>query len=208
MSLDIRPYRPELRDDLEALFAHEPSAAGCWCMWFIGSVKDFHAAGPGGNRRRFDALADGSPQPMGLLAYRDGQAVGWCAVGPKTRFARAAKTPTLRGAGPSGPNDWFVPCFFVRPDARRSGVTQALLAGAVALAQAHGAERVEGFPAAGSRPASSGDRQVGTEVVFARHGFEVADRPSAQRVVMRLHLGRPFPAPLGSFHRSVPDIKE
>jgi GNAT superfamily N-acetyltransferase len=191
MSLDIRPYRPELRDDLEVLWSHDATAAACWCMWFIDSVKAFHAAGADGNRRQFDALAAGSPQPMGLLAYRDGQAVGWCAVGPKARFARAVKTPTLRGAGPAGLNDWFVPCFYVRPDARRSGITQALLAEAVALAQAHGAVRVEGFPAAGARPATSGDRQVGTEAVFACQGFGVVSRPSAQRVVMRRDLRDP-----------------
>jgi GNAT superfamily N-acetyltransferase len=187
--LEIRPFRPELADDLAELFATDASANACWCMWFVTSVKDFHAAGPEGNRAGFEALARASDEPMGLLAYRGGRPVGWCAVGPKERFARAVRTPTLRGhAGAPGPT-WFVPCFFVRAEARRTGVTRQLLASAVAMAAEHGAELVEGFPAAGARPASGGDRQVGSEGVFAAQGFEPVHRPSAKRVVMRRVTG-------------------
>ncbi|HEY6133603.1 MAG TPA: GNAT family N-acetyltransferase, partial [Rubrivivax sp.] len=170
--LQIRPFAAALAQDLERLFATDPSAHACWCMWFIGSVKDFHLAGAQGNRAGFEALARQSSEPLGLLAYEDGEPVAWCAVGPKQRFARAVRTPTLKGhvAAVVEPT-WFVPCFFVRRDRRRAGITRAMLAHATALAATHGAGLVEGFPFASGRSHSGGDRQVGSEGVFAECGF-------------------------------------
>ena len=186
---EVRVFHSGLADDLAELLRSEPSANSCWCMWFIDSVKDFHSAGSDGNRARFEALARGSPEPMGLLAYSRGKVAAWCAVGPKQRFARAMRTPTLRGYDPPEKKTWFVPCFYVHPTHRRSGVTKLLLERAVLLAAEHGAELVAGFPASGGRPAPSGDRQVGSEGVFADLGFVAVHRPSGNRVVMQLTVG-------------------
>jgi GNAT superfamily N-acetyltransferase len=178
-----------MAEDLSKLFASDPSASGCWCMWFITSVKEYHAAGAAANRQKFEALALESKEPLGLVAYRQGQPIAWCAVGPKERFARAVRTPTLKAAS-AGPAEiaWFVPCFFVRSDHRRTGVTRALLKRAVELAFEHGAELIEGFPFSGNRPRASGDRQVGTEEVFASVGFAPVRRPSESRVVMQCRV--------------------
>jgi GNAT superfamily N-acetyltransferase len=184
--IEVRTFVPSMAEDLSQLFASDPSASGCWCMWFITSVKEYHAAGAAGNRQKFEALARTSEQPLGLVAYRNGQPIGWCAVGPKERYARAVRTPTLRAAAADlAENTWFVPCFFVRGDDRRTGVTRALLKRAVELAAEHGAKLIEGFPFSGNRPRASGDRQVGTEEVFARAGFSPVRRPSESRVVMQ-----------------------
>lgn len=183
---EVIPFHIGLSNDLAALLGSDASAARCWCMWFIDSVKSFHAAGADGNRAKFEALARSSAEPMGLLAYRDGKAVAWCAVGPMERYSRALRTPTLRDCACAEQPAWFVPCFFVHPEHRRSGVTQVLLEHAVSLAAQHGAKLVAGFPASGSRPAGSGDRQVGCESVFASQGFVAVHRPSDKRVVMQL----------------------
>jgi GNAT superfamily N-acetyltransferase len=184
--LRIVSFTPAMADDLGKLFASDPSANACWCMWFITSVKDWQAAGADGNRAKFEALAVRSKEPLGLLAYQRGEPIAWCAVGPKERFARAVRTPTLKGHPTiEGETTWFVPCFFVRSDLRRNGITRALLERATSLAAQHGARLVEGFPFSGTRPRSSGDRQVGTEGVFEAVGFTAMHRPSDHRVVMR-----------------------
>lgn len=187
--IEVRPFHIALVDDLACLFATDPTASACWCMWFIDTVKAFHAAGAAGNRAHFESLANSAAEPMGLLAYRRGEPIGWCAIGPIERYARAMNTPTLRGFVAPEKSTWFVPCFFVRPEHRRSGVTKLLLERATSLAAEHGAMLVAGFPASGSRPASSGDRQVGTEGVFASVGFEPVCRPSSKRVVMQRSVG-------------------
>lgn len=56
---------------------------------------------PLGNRELFRALVAGSDEPVGLLAYRDGEGVGWCAAGPRTRFARALGVPSFKGRDPA-----------------------------------------------------------------------------------------------------------
>lgn len=182
----ITPVTTEVLDDLGQLFATEDVAAQCWCMWFIIPVKAFHAAGQEGNAASLRALAASSDESLGLLAYQADMPVGWCAVGPRSRYLRALKTPTYKSvAGDHDANIWLIPCFFVHPERRRSGVTRVLLEAAITLASEHGAMAIDGFPFAGPQPRSSGDRQVGYEALFASCGFEVIARPSAGRVVMR-----------------------
>jgi GNAT superfamily N-acetyltransferase len=172
--------------DLGRLFGQNKTTDGCWCLWFIIRVKECHAGWGRVNKDRFARLSEESTTPMGVLAYRDGEPVGWCAAGPRSRYARALGTPTL--AGHEAAEDdrvWLVPCFFVRRDARHSGVTHALLTHAVRLAADHGAMAVEGFPLAGDRRRSASDAYVGVEPLFAACGFTPVRRPSAHRVIMR-----------------------
>ena len=174
------------------LLNSQPESTGCWCMWFIRRVADYHASGSAGNRQALMGLLESDGHPFGLLAYKGDEAVGWCAVGPRSRYSRAIKTPTLKGRDP-GEDDtvWFVPCFLVRPDARRSGVASALLEAAVSAAAEAGAMAIEGFPLSGSRPRSKGpDFMTGTEALFSACGFLPLRRPSDNRVVMRRDLGQ------------------
>ena len=189
--IEIKVATEDLVSDVGTLFGTDRAANGCWCMWFIIPVKDYHAGGREKNRRRFCELVQSCTEPVGLLAYLNDCPVGWCAVGPRARYIRAIRTPTFkeRDASEDGVV-WLVPCFFVRADARHAGVSRALLERAVSLAEEHGAIAIEGFPYAGSKRRSGGDIQVGVEPVFASCGFSVLRRPSDSRVVMRRDLKR------------------
>jgi GNAT superfamily N-acetyltransferase len=157
-------------------------------MWFIIAVKAFHSGGAAANEEEFKAIAKRSAHPMGLIAYLDGEPVGWVAAGPRSRYARAVKTPTMKAIDQSENDDvWLVPCFFIQPDMRGRKVTRALLKAAVKLARKSKASAIEGFPTAGSKLGSA-DRQVATEHIFATCGFHAISRPSSNRVVMRLDL--------------------
>lgn len=185
--MDIRPLAPERRADATELFESSAPTRGYWCMWFLMPVKDVQAGWGQVNRDRFADLAEQDPAG-GLLAYADGQAVGWCATGPRSRYPTAARSRLMKGRDPAEDGQvWFVPCFFVRPGSRRGGITQQLLLAAVDFAAAHGATAVEGFPLAGNGPHNS-DRYLGTEPLFAACGFSVIARPSPRRVVMRREL--------------------
>lgn len=189
MTLKIKTVNQDLLDDVGRLFCSDAVVDKCWCMWFIIPVKAFHAAGGEGNRASFSALAAEADRPMGLLAYQAGEPVGWCAAGPRSRYVRALQTPTYRG-GEAREDDtvWFVPCFFVRKEARGTGVSRALLEAAVELARANDATAIEAFPFSGTKRRSGGDLQVGVQSLFAACGFEVIRTPSTSRVVMRRGL--------------------
>ena len=82
---------------------------------------------------------------------------------------------------------WLLPCCFVRAGHRGQGVTYALVRAAVELARREGAEAIEGWPLAGS-DRQSADTFYGRETVFEDLGFSCVERPTPQRVIMRLQL--------------------
>ena len=171
------------------LFESNGTTRGCWCVWFLLGTKDVTAGRGAGNRARFERMVTEAGEPAGVLARDDdGRAVGWCAAGPRSRYARAVRSPILKSRDPAEDDTvWLVPCFFVRAGARRKGLTHHLLTAAVELAREHGATAIEGFPLAGAGPHKD-DRYLGTEPLFADCGFTAIARPSARRVVMRRDL--------------------
>ena len=187
--VEIRPVDAGCRDALAELFAANGTVAGCGCMFFVVGPADFKAGWH--SRTNRDRLLEDVAQtpPIGLLAYREGRAVGWCAAGPRARYERALRSKTLAGHDPAEDDSvWFLPCLFVRAGERRKGVAADLLAAAVELAREHGAPAVESFPLTGGEKRGSADVYVGTEAMFAAAGFEVLSRPTKNRVVMRRNL--------------------
>jgi GNAT superfamily N-acetyltransferase len=171
------------------LFTANGTVAGCGCMFFVVDPQEFKS-GWHSRANRARLLADaGQDPPIGLLAYRAGRAIGWCAAGPRARYARAMRSQLVKERDPADDDTvWFLPCLFVRAGERRKGVGQDLLLAAVELARKHGAPAVEGFPLAGGEKRASGDAYIGTEAMFAAAGFSVVRRPTPRRVVMRVDL--------------------
>ena len=184
--IETKVVTPDLLDDLNSLFCTHKTAERCWCMWHIIAVKAFHAGGAAQNRARFAELALAEKEPVGILLYEDDEPKGWCAVGPRERYARAIKTPSYRYKGEDAfTNVWLVPCLFTHPDARGLGFSNLLLEAAVQLAQDYGAEAIDGFPFTSDKRRSSTQIHVGFENTFLKCGFEPIRRPSASRLVMR-----------------------
>jgi GNAT superfamily N-acetyltransferase len=163
----------------------------CWCMAFCATRSQF-AVGwvTAGNRRRFEAMAADGEAPMGILALHDDAPVGWCACGPRSRYAVAIgpRSTVMRNRAPNEDDTvWLLPCLFVRPGSRGRGVTHALVGAAVELAHSHGALALEGWPLAATERRSS-EAFLGREQVFEDLGFRCVERPSPGRVIMRLEL--------------------
>ena len=132
--IETKIVTPDRIEDLNTLFSTNKHTEKCWCMWHIISVKAFHAGGAEANRAQLTQLAETSPEPIGIIAYKDSEPVGWCAVGPRERYARAIKTPSYKHKGEEPySNVWLVPCFFTRDDVRKQGITGRLLETAVFL---------------------------------------------------------------------------
>jgi GNAT superfamily N-acetyltransferase len=189
-SMEIRLLDDETMAGLDQLFGSDRLTMGCWCMWFIVPVKGFHASGGAGNRESFLRLAAESEHPLGLVAYRDEEPVGWCAVGPRSRYARGIRTPTYAGRDASEDDAvWLVPCLYLRADARHSGLAKRMVDCAVNVARERSASAIEAFPLSGKKRHNR-DTQVGFESVFAACGFAVIGRPTPSRTLMRLDLDR------------------
>ena len=184
--IETRVVTPALLDDLNRLFCTNKFAEKCWCMWHIISVKAFHAGGAAQNRAQFTQLAQTESAPIGVLVYQDNEPRGWCAVGPRERYARAITTPTYRHKETEPfENVWLAPCFLVHPEARGMGLSKHLLETAVQLASDFDAEAIDGFPFTSEKRRSSSQIHVGFESTFLTCGFKPIRRPSESRVVMR-----------------------
>jgi GNAT superfamily N-acetyltransferase len=182
--LIIRPLTPARWADFVRLFGPRGACAGCWCMWWRRTQAEFIRGKGAAHRRAQRARVHGGTVP-GLLAYRAGVPVGWCAVEPRSAYRRLARARTLRPVDDQPV--WSVTCFFVAKEARGRGVTVALLRAAVAHARRHGGKIVEGYPVdpgEGRLPAVFA--YTGLVAAYRAAGFKEIARPARTRPIMRI----------------------
>jgi GNAT superfamily N-acetyltransferase len=181
--LEIQPLTPDRLPDLAALFGQGGDPKWCWCSFFRVRNADFAHATADTNRevleRAVDTTAADGRNP-GLVAYRDGEPIGWVSVGPRDDYERLKHSRVL------APIDdkpvWSIVCFVVSRKARNQGVARALLDAAVDYARQHGATLLEAYPVDtdGERvPAAHAFK--GTVGMFERAGFEVVERRQFNR---------------------------
>ena len=151
----------------------------CWCMYPRLTDAQIRALpGPGSSAQRhreaMTKLARRRRAP-GLLAYEDGEPIGWVAVAPRSEYVRIDRsraTPRV-----DDEDVWVIPCVTVRETARGRGIARALIEAAVAYAGEKGAPAVEAYPRAGAARVSVDSAYVGTEPLFRRAGFRVVRKP-------------------------------
>ena len=191
--LEIVPLTEPRWSDLLDLFGPRGADAGCWCMFYRLSSKDWEWAGADRRREQLHGLADDDPAP-GLLAYAGAEAVGWVGLGPRTTFERLARSRKYAPLDELGV--WSLVCFFVRRSARSGGVGDALLRGAVEYARDHGADGAEGYAVEPAERMSAADAFHGTVRMFERAGFRRARQVASpggkhERWIMRLEFEAP-----------------
>jgi GNAT superfamily N-acetyltransferase len=186
--VSVVPATPERWSDVVAVMAGPGDPGRCWCRYFFrGAVVDrAHAEA---NRGALRCQVHDGPPP-GVLAYADGEPLGWCAVAPRSGYTRLARSRLLAGLtepARDDPSVWSVTCFVVRRPARRQGLSSRLLDGATALAASRGAALLEAYPVdpAVRRPAGSAELYPGLLPVFLRAGFTEVARPQPARAVVR-----------------------
>lgn len=132
-----------------------------------------------------------SNKTSGLLAYSNGEPVGWCSVEPRTAYpyiTDARMASKERDLDRSDGSVWAAACFVTRTEFRRRGVSRALAASAVDFARSRGARAIEGYAmiSGPGKEITWGELHVGSLSIFAAAGFHEIARPSLRRVVMRL----------------------
>jgi GNAT superfamily N-acetyltransferase len=189
MTIDVRPAT--VFEDVKAVLGPKsPDSTVCWCLSYrIPSKENLALRGAERGSKVAELLQQGPP---GVLAYDEGEVVGWAAAHPRadTAYATSRKIPHV-----DEQEVWSVWCIRVRPGHRGQGISHALLQGAVEFARANGAPAIEGYPVD-----NHGEKvdltmaYVGTRRLFEKAGFhKAADTESVingfPRVVMRLDLG-------------------
>jgi GNAT superfamily N-acetyltransferase len=186
--LTFAPVTPGRWEDFETLFGKRGACAGCWCMWWRGTRKVYEKNKGAGNKRRMKKIIASGEVP-GILAYHGREAVGWCAVGPRDRYAALARSRIM--APVDDEPVWSITCFFVRRDYRRRGVSTRLLDAAVEYAASRGGRIVEGYPVE-ARKNDEPDPFMyhGVASAFRKAHFQEVARRSPNRPIMRRFVGR------------------
>jgi GNAT superfamily N-acetyltransferase len=182
-SVECHPVTLERWPDLEALFGPRGACGGCWCMWWLLKRSQFVRQKGEENRRALRHIVDAGGVP-GLLAYTDGQPIGWCAVAPRESYAVLERSRILKRIDDAPV--WSVVCFFVSKAFRGKGLTTALLRAAIEYAARHGARIVEGYPVE-PKKARMPDvfAYTGLASAYRRVGFVEVARRSETRPLMR-----------------------
>ena len=197
--LVILPANQAGCDDLQTVFGQRGAGAYCQCQRYKLQPKEAFSKFPVEERARRlrEQTRCGEPgawTTSGLLAYLDGEPVGWCAVEPRTAYIgllRVYRVPwDGRTEDKADDSVWAVTCVFVRAGFRRRGITNALAQAAVEHARARGARALEAYPML-TKPGQViawDEVHVGTRSMFAAAGMREVIQPSVRRVVMRIDL--------------------
>jgi GNAT superfamily N-acetyltransferase len=180
---------PDRWADLERLFGARGACGGCWCMWWRLKRSEFEKQKGEGNKRAFRRIAASGEGP-GVLAYQDGEPVGWCALAPRERYGVLERSRTLQPVDDQPV--WSVTCFFIARQYRGQGLGKKLLRAAVRLARQRGARMIEGYPVVprqGRLPDAFA--WTGLPSIFEAAGFREAARRSPTRPIYRLALRSP-----------------
>jgi GNAT superfamily N-acetyltransferase len=195
-SIQTIPATKDHWEDIREFFERIP----CLCQYWRMTSSEYGRARKQttkqwlGERQAALRKQVAAPNPPAVLAYKDGLLVGWCGFGPRSQMGRLSRSRTIPSV-----DDlpiWSIVCFLVRPGYRRQGVANALLAGAIEIARAHGAPALEAYPVdPGSERISSPFAYVGLASMFKRAGFKKVMETSAHssglpRLLMRLFLTR------------------
>ncbi|NLG20267.1 MAG: GNAT family N-acetyltransferase [Actinomycetales bacterium] len=191
--LEIRPANEAACEDLQVVFGTRGQGARCQCQRYKLLPRENFAEQPVEERMaRLRAQTDcGNPEAIvtsGLVAYLDGEPVGWCAVEPRPEFPglRHSQVPWAgREEDRGDPSVWAITCVFARARFRRQGLGTELVLAAVEFARARGAAALEAYPMT-TKAAIDEELHVGTIGTYLDAGFTEVTRPTKRRAVVRI----------------------
>ena len=192
----ILPANEASWEDLRAVFGTRGETSRCWCQRYKMQPGESWASVGADQlafrlREQTDCDHPRSRSTSGLVAYLDDEPVGWCAVEPRSHYARLLRNVRVPWDGRSEDKTdegvWAVTCFVTRAGFRRRRISYALARAAVDFARRRGARALEGYPITTTDVIPS-ELHVGTRSAFAAAGFTEVSHPTLRRVVMRIEF--------------------
>jgi len=189
MEIEVRPITPADWPAIVGLFGTKGACGGCWCMhWRVPKGgKAWEEAKGKPNRDRFRRLVK-SGKVDAVMAFANGEPIGWCTDGPRETFPRLKTVRALQRELDEG--SWAVVCFYVHVRWRGEGVGVRLLQAAVEQARASGATELEGFPVVPKSPKRlpAAFAWTGVPEQFKRAGFKKLRRKGETRPIYVVDL--------------------
>ena len=194
-AVSVVPANEASWEDLQAIFGVRGYPAYCQCQRFKIGPSGWTEPTTAERMLRLEqethAGYPSAPRTSGLVAYLDGEPVGWCAVEPRSAYPKLPPQRVVfakRGEDPDDESVWAVTCFVVRAGFRGRGLTRVLVRAAAEFARERGARAIEGYPmiTEPGQVVTWGETHVGTRRIFEDAGFTEVHHATLRRVVMRI----------------------
>lgn len=186
MNLEVFPLEISRWKDFEALFGEKGACGGCWCMAWRLKKSDFEKQKGTENKSAMKKLVE-TNKPVGILAYIDGNPIGWCSVAPREDFVRLEKSRVWQRIDDKPV--WSVTCIYIAKPYRRKGISIELLKAAINYCKMNDIQIIEGYPILpynDSVPAAFA--WTGIPSAFEKAGFVVAAKRSKSKPLMRHYI--------------------
>jgi len=185
--LTIEPLTRKNWGQFIQLFGNKGACGNCWCMYYRLNKSEFKEGKvDDGNKNAMKELV-WENKPAGILGFYDGQAIAWCAFAPREDFIKLEKSRVHKRIDDK--RVWSIPCFFIDKKFRRLGVSVSLLKGVINYARENEIEIIEAYPTIPTQEKLPDSfAWIGLYNSFERAGFEIADRTSKNRPMVRYYL--------------------
>jgi GNAT superfamily N-acetyltransferase len=169
------------------LFGNKGACGNCWCMYYrLKKMEFIEGKSDDGNKRAMQDIVRAG-RPAGVLGFYEGQAIGWCAFAPREDFIKLENSRIHKRIDNKAV--WSIPCFFVHKSFRRLGVSVAMLKGVISYAREKGIRIIEAYPTIPTQDKLPDSfAWIGLFKSFERAGFEIADRKSVNRPMVRFYV--------------------
>ena len=169
------------------LFGNKGACGNCWCMYYRLNKSEYKEGKiEDGNKNAMKELVWDN-KSTGILGSYDGQAIAWCAFAPREDFMKLEKSRVHKRIDDK--MVWSIPCFFIDKYFRKQGVSVALLKGVIHYARQNGIKIIEAYPTIPTQKILPDSfAWIGLYTSFERAGFEIVDRTSKNRPMVRYYL--------------------
>ncbi|MEO7175521.1 MAG: GNAT family N-acetyltransferase [Saprospiraceae bacterium] len=185
--LILKPLSPDLWEDFELLFGQKGACGQCWCMNYRCSKAEFDKGKIDQGNKLAMKTAVWQNEHTGVLGFIDDVAVAWLAFAPREEFPRLAKSRIHKRIDDLPV--WSIPCFYIHKQYRGKGISVQMLLKLIEYARELGISVLEAYPTIptqGRLPDTFA--WIGLYRTFEKAGFEIVDRTSVNRPMVRYYL--------------------
>lgn len=185
--LKFEPLTKDNWNKFVELFGTKGACGSCWCMSFRLNKPDFDEGKVHeGNKNAMKNLVWNN-QPTGLLGFFEDIPIAWCAFAPREDFLKLGKSRVHKRIDDK--TVWSVPCTFIAKEYRLQGVSVALLKALIKYAKKTGIKIIEAYPTIPTQEKlPDAFAWIGLYKSFERAGFEIVDRTSKNRPMVRYYI--------------------
>lgn len=186
LNLEVFSVDKEKWNDFEKLFGERGACGGCWCMTWRLKKSVFEMQKGNVNKRSMKALIEGN-ETVGILAYIDGEPIGWCAVAPREKYIRLETSRVFKRVDDEPV--WSITCLFISKPHRRKGLSVEMIKAAINYCKLNGVQIVEAYPTVPyDNKVPDAFIWTGTPDPFEEAGFVLAEKRSKWKLLMRYYI--------------------